>query len=151
MIALFQSHRCRSSRFPLLNGQDTTDMAGNKPLTREEFREYRKERDRIYKAVETAKRTVKVMYKSLCPTCEYNATHGKPIVYDCPHCRVRYWNNCSPRQVRSGQILTALQKHYGNIEWVKAYNPDGTVFYQWKRHESNYTQDFDGRWVPKNR
>ncbi len=66
------------------------------------------------------------MYKSLCPTCEYNATHGKPIVYDCPHCRVRYWNNCSPRQVRSGQILTALQKkHYGNIEWVKAYNPDG--------------------------
>ena len=68
MIALFQSHRCRSSRFPLLNGQDTTDMAGNKPLTREEFREYRKERDRIYKAVETAKRTVKVMYKSLCPT-----------------------------------------------------------------------------------
>ncbi len=31
-------------------------MAGNKPLTREEFREYRKERDRIYKAVETAKK-----------------------------------------------------------------------------------------------
>ena len=59
-------------------------MAGNKPLTREEFREYRKERDRIYKAVETAKRTVKVMYKSLCPTCEYNATHGKPIVTTAP-------------------------------------------------------------------
>ena len=52
-------------------------MPGNKPLTREEFRAYMKERDRKLKAYDTAERTVKVMYKSLCPACEYNATHGK--------------------------------------------------------------------------
>ena len=51
-------------------------MPGNKPLTREEFRAYMKERDRKLKAYDTAERTVKVMYKSLCPACEYNATHG---------------------------------------------------------------------------
>lgn len=126
-------------------------MAGsNKPLTKEEFQAYRKERDRIQKMTETAKRTVKVMYKSLCATCEYNAAHGKPIIYDCPHCRVRYWNNCSPVQVKNGQILASLRKHYGNIEWLKAYNPDGTLFYSWKRHENRYEQDIDGRWIPKN-
>jgi len=38
-----------------------------------------KERDRKLKAYDTAERTVKVMYKSLCPACEYNATHGKKI------------------------------------------------------------------------
>ena len=55
-------------------------MPGNKPLTREEFRAYMKERDRKLKAYDTAERTVKVMYKSLCPACEYNATHGKKII-----------------------------------------------------------------------
>ena len=45
-------------------------MPGNKPLTREEFRAYMKERDRKHKAYDTAERTVKVMYKSLCPACE---------------------------------------------------------------------------------
>lgn len=124
-------------------------MAGNKPLSREEFEAYRKERDRAYKSFETAKRTVKVMYKSLCPACEYNATHGKRIIYDCPHCKVRYWNNCSPLQVRNGHILTALQNRYGNIEWLKAFNPDGSLFYKWQRHEQRYHQDLDGRWVPK--
>ena len=58
-------------------------MPGNKPLTREEFRAYMKERDRKLKAYDTAERTVKVMYKSLCPACEYNATHGKKIIYNC--------------------------------------------------------------------
>ena len=32
---------------------------------------------------------------------------------------------------------------------VKAYNPDGTLYYEWKRHESRYKQDIDGRWIPK--
>lgn len=113
-------------------------MPGNKPLTREEFRAYMKERDRKHKAYDTAERTVKVMYKSLCPACEYNATHGKKIIYNCPNCKVRYWNNCSKNQVKNGGILSALQSKYGNIEWVKAYNPDGTLYYEWKRHESRY-------------
>ena len=124
-------------------------MPGNKPLTREEFRAYMKERDRKLKAYDPAERTVKVMYKSLCPACEYNATHGKKIIYNCPNCKVRYWNNCSKNQVKNGGILSALQSKYGNIEWVKAYNPDGTLYYEWKRHECRYKQDIDGRWVPK--
>lgn len=115
----------------------------------EEFRAYMKERDRKHKAYDTAERTVKVMYKSLCPACEYNATHGKKIIYNCPNCKVRYWNNCSKNQVKNGGILSALQSKYGNIEWVKAYNPDGTLYYEWKRHESRYKQDIDGRWIPK--
>lgn len=124
-------------------------MPGNKPPSREEFRAYAEERDRLAKRYDTAKRTVKVMYKSLCPACEHNAATGKKIQYDCPHCRVRYWNNCSPQQVRNGSILRALQKHYGNIEWVKAFDPEGSCIYRWKRHESRYRQDIDGRWVPK--
>ena len=108
-------------------------MPGNKPLTREEFRAYMKERDRKHKAYDTAERTVKVMYKSLCPACEYNATHGKKIIYNCPNCKVRYWNNCSKNQVKNGGILSALQSKYGNIEWVKAYNPDGTLYYEWRQ------------------
>lgn len=124
-------------------------MSGNKPFSREEFRAYCKERDRLNKVFDTARRTVKVMYKSLCPACEYNAANGKRIIFDCPNCKVRYWNNCSPRQVTGGQILAALQRHYGNIEWMKAYNPDGSLFYEWHRHEKTYKQDIDGRWVPK--
>lgn len=124
-------------------------MGGNKPLSYEEFQAYKKECDRLNKAYETAQKTVKVRYKSLCPACEYNATHGKKIIYDCPHCKVRYWNNCSKLQVKNGRILAALQANYGNIEWMKAYNPDGSLFYEWKRHESRYKQDIDGKWVPK--
>lgn len=124
-------------------------MAGNKPFSREEFQAYRKERDRLNKSFETAKRTVKVMYKSLCAACEYNAAHRKKIIYNCPNCRVRYWKNCSPSQVKNGHILTALQNAYGNIEWFKAYNPDGSLFYEWHRHEQRFYQDIDGRWAPK--
>ena len=76
-----------------------------------------KERDRKHKAYDTAERTVKVMYKSLCPACEYNATHGKKIIYNCPNCKVRYWNNCSKNQVKNGGILSALQSKYGNIDF----------------------------------
>ena len=135
-------------RFPL-SFNLKLPMAGNKPLSREEFKAYRKERERLNKSFETAKRTVKVMYKSLCPACEYNAAHGKKIIYNCPHCKVRYWNNCSPLQVKNGHILKALQNHYGNIEWLKAFNPDGSLCYEWRRHEQRYKQDLDGRWVPK--
>lgn len=46
---------------PLLYKNYST-MPGNKPLTREEFRAYMKERDRKLKAYDTAERTVKVMY-----------------------------------------------------------------------------------------
>ena len=89
-------------------------MPGNKPLTREEFRAYMKERDRKHKAYDTAERTVKVMYKSLCPACEYNATHGKKIIYNCPNCKVRYWNNCSKNQVKNGGILSKASMEISN-------------------------------------
>ena len=55
-------------------------MPGNKPLTREEFRAYMKERDRKHKAYDTAERTVKVMYKSLCPANTTQPTARKSSI-----------------------------------------------------------------------
>ena len=115
-------------------------MSGNKPFSKEEFREYVQERNRLEKKYATARKTVKVMYKSLCPACEYNAAHGKKVTYNCPNCRIGYWNNCSRRQWDNG----------GNIEWAKAYEYDGSLYKQWRRHENTYEIDIDGRWVPKN-
>jgi len=124
-------------------------MSGNKPFSKDEFREYVQERNRLEKKFATARKTVKVMYKSLCPACEYNAAHGKKVTYNCPNCRIGYWNNCSRRQWDNGQILDALRKRHGNIEWMKAYEYDGSLYKQWRRHENTYEIDIDGRWVPK--
>ncbi len=124
-------------------------MSGNKPFSKEEFQEYVRERNRLEKKFATARKTVKVMYKSLCPACEYNASHGRKIIYDCPNCKIGYWNNCSRRQWDNGQILDALRKRYGNIEWAKAFEYDGSLYKQWRRHENRYEQEIGGGWVPK--
>lgn len=124
-------------------------MSGNKPFSKEDFQEYVQERNRLEKKFDTARKTVKVMYKSLCPACEYNAAHGRRVIYNCPNCKIGYWNNCSKRQWDNGQILDALRKRHGNIEWAKAYEYDGSLYKQWRRHENTYEIDIDGRWVPK--
>lgn len=124
-------------------------MPGNKPFTLSEYIEYNNERKRLNKAHSTHANTFKVRYKALCPACLYNAENGKKIILNCPHCKIRYWNNCSPRQVRSGEITRKLQIQDPTLEWVMAYDPSGSKVYEWHRHEANYEQDYNGRWVPK--
>lgn len=124
-------------------------MAGNKPLSPEEFSRFNTERKRLNKAYSTHCKTMKVRYKALCPACEYNAENGIKIIYNCPCCIIRYWNNCSIRQVNNGEILRKLQAQYKTLEWVFGYNPDGTKGYEWHRHEPKYEQDMRGNWVPK--
>ena len=124
-------------------------MAGNKPFTREEYEEYNQERKRMNKAYSTHCKTMKVRYKVLCSLCEYNAENRKKIILNCPNCKIRYWNNCSVRQVKNGEILQKLQAQNKNLEWVMAYNPDGTLGYKWQRHEPKFEQDMRGNWIPK--
>ena len=121
----------------------------NRPLNAEEFTAFNEERKRLNKAFATRCKTMRVRYKVLCSACAYNAEHGIRIVYDCPNCRIRYWNNCSVRQVQSGEIVRKLRSLHANLEWVMAYNPDGTKGYEWHRHQPRYEQDSYGKWVPK--
>lgn len=122
----------------------------NKPLSPQEYTQYNNERKRLNKAYATAQKTMKVRYKVLCSACDYNAENGKPIIYDCPRCQMRYWNNCSVRQVRSGEIVKKLQAINPTLEWVMGYYADGTKGYAWHRHEAKYERDLStGKWVPK--
>lgn len=121
--------------------QQTTD--------KEEWAEYWATVDKQERREYLRLRTYTVLFKVLCPNCAHNAEVGKKIIYDCPHCRIIKWHNCSIKQVISNELKNKILTKYPTTEWIKAYDHSRAEKWSWKKHEPKFKQDIMGHWVPK--
>lgn len=124
-------------------------MGSNRPLTKEEWAEYWATVDKQERREYLRLRTYTVLFKVLCPNCAHNAEVGKKIIYDCPHCRIIKWHNCSIKQVISNELKNKILTKYPTTEWIKAYDHSRAEKWSWKKHEPKFKQDIMGHWVPK--